>query len=151
MSGRSKDPLVSENTSISDVALTGAVLRLRLSIRNIGTAAWSAVQLKVQYSINQTEWYDVGTGEWLYADGLGVDGAPIGGLLLTGSTVQEHFVESTPTVTIIEVPVDGQGEWDICIESDGAISGKTYYFRLVLSDGTSLDVYSEYPTLTTVT
>jgi hypothetical protein len=144
-------PFASENTSISDVALTGAVLRLRLSIRNIGTAAWSAVQLKVQYSINQTDWYDVGTGEWLYSDGLGDNGTQIGGLLLNGSTVQEHFVESAPTVTIIEVPVDGQGEWDICIESDEAIPGETYYFRLVLSDGTSLDVYSEYPTLTTVT
>jgi hypothetical protein len=144
-------PFSSENTSISDVALTGAVLRLRLSIRNIGTATWSAVQLKVQYSINQTDWDDVGTGEWLYSDGLGSDGVQIGGLLLNGSTVQEHFVESAPTVTIIEVPVDGQGEWDICIESDGAIPEKTYYFRLVLSDGTSLDVYSEYPTLTTVT
>jgi hypothetical protein len=146
-------PFASENTSISDVALTGAVLRLRLSIRNIGTAAWSAVQLKVQYSINQIHWDDVGTGEWLYSDGLGNDGGQIGigGLLLTGSTVQEHFVESAPTVTIIDIPVDGQGEWDICIESDGAIPGKTYYFRLVLSDGTSLDLYSEYPTLKTVT
>jgi len=109
--------------------------------------------LKVQYSINQTDWDDVGTGEWLYADGLGNDGGQIGigGLLLTGSTVQEHFVESAPTVTIMDIPVDGQGEWDICIESDGAIPGKTYYFRLVLSDGTSLDLYSEYPTLKTVT
>ncbi|MCW4037785.1 MAG: DUF4382 domain-containing protein [Candidatus Bathyarchaeota archaeon] len=146
-------PFASENTSISDVALTGAVLRLRLSIRNIGTAAWSAVQLKAQYSINQMDWDDVGTGEWLYSDGLGDDGVQIGigGLLLTGSTVPEHFVESALTVTIIDIPVDGQGEWDICIESDGAISGETYYFRLVLSDGTSLDVYSEYPTLKTVT
>jgi len=144
-------PFASENTSISDVALTGAVLRLRLSIRNIGTAAWSAVQLKVQYSINQTDWDDAGTGVWLYSDGLGAEGVQIGKCLLTDSTVQEHFVESAPTVTIIDIPVDGQGEWDICIESDGAIPGKTYYFRLVLSDGTPLDVYSEYPTLKTVT
>jgi hypothetical protein len=144
-------PFVSENTSISDVTLTGAVLRLRLSIRNIGTATWSAVQLKTQYSINLTDWDDVGTGEWLYSDGLGSNGTQIGGLLLNGSTVQEHFVESAPTETIIDIPVDGQGEWDICIESNGAIPGKTYYFRLVLSDGTPLDIYSEYPTLQTVT
>ena len=32
---------------------------------------------------------------------------------------------------------------------DGAIEEKTYYFRFVLSDGTPLDAYSEYPTLTT--
>jgi hypothetical protein len=144
-------PFASENTSISDVALTGAVLRLRLSIRNIGTAAWSAVQVKAQYSINQIDWDDVGTGEWLYSDGLGDDGVQVGGLLLTDSTVPEHFVESAPTETIIDIPVDGQGEWDICIESNEAIPGETYYFRLVLSDGVSLDVYSEYPTLITVT
>lgn len=143
-------PFTTENTSIDDVALTEAVLRLRLSIRNIGSAAWSAVELKVQYSSNLVKWDDVGTGEWLYADGLGADGVQIGSLLLTGSTVMEHFVESEPTATIEDIPVAGQGEWDICLESDGAIPGKTYYFRFVLSDDTLLDAYSEYPTLTTV-
>jgi hypothetical protein len=142
-------PFDGENTSLSDVALTDVVLRLRLSIRNIGSAAWSAVQLKVQYSSNLIKWDDVGTGEWLYADGLGADGVQVGNLLLTGSTVMEHFVESEPTTIIEDIPVAGQGEWDICLESDGAIPGKTYYFRFVLSDGTLLDAYSEYPTLTT--
>ena len=140
-------PFVSENTSISDVALTGAVFRLRLSIRNIGSAAWSTVQLKVQYSSNLNTWDDVGTGVWLYADGLGDDGVQVGGFLLTGSTVMEHFVESTPSVNIISIPVAGQGEWDICLESNGVVKEKTYYFRFVQSDGTPLDAYSEYPTL----
>jgi hypothetical protein len=142
-------PLADENASISDVALTGAVLRLRLSIQNIGSAKWSGVQLKVQYSTNLVNWKDVGTGAWLYADGLGDDGVRIGDLLLTGSTKKEHFVESTPTSTIANIPVMGQGEWDICLVSDGARKEKTYYFRFVLADGTPLDAYSEYPTLTT--
>ncbi len=145
----SPTPFVSENTSINDVALTGEVLRLRLSIRNIGSAEWSAVQLKVQYSINLINWDDVGIDAWLYADGMGDDGVQVGGFLLNGSTVMEHYVESTPTVTIISIQVGDQGEWDICIESNGAIEGKTYYFRFVMSDGTPLDAYSEYPTLTT--
>ncbi|MHA2067083.1 MAG: DUF4382 domain-containing protein [Candidatus Thorarchaeota archaeon] len=143
-------PFTTENTSIDDVALTEAVLRLRLSIRNIGSAAWSAVELKVQYSTNLVQWDDVGTGAWLYADGLGTDGAQVGSLLLPGSSVMEHFVESAPTATIVDLPIAGQGEWDICLESNGAIQEKTYSFRFVLSDGTPLDAYSEYPTLTTV-
>jgi hypothetical protein len=145
----SPSPFVSENTSIIDVALTGEVLRLRLSIRNIGSAEWSAVQLKVQYSINLVKWDDVGTDAWLYADGLGDDGVQVGGFLLNGSTVLEHYVESTPTDTIIDIPATEQGEWDICIKSNGAIEEKTYYFRFVMLDGTPLDAYSEYPTLTT--
>jgi hypothetical protein len=143
------DPFTTENMSISDVAVTEAILRLRLSIRNIGSAVWSGVQLKVQYSTNLVQWNDVGTDAWLYADGLGDDGVLVESLLLTESTVMEHFVESTPTATIVAIPVAGQGEWDICLESNDAILDKTYYFRFVLIDGTPLDAYSEYPTLTT--
>ena len=142
-------PLAAENTLISSINVTGAVLRLRLALCNSGSGNWSGVQLTFQYSLNLTDWTDVGTGVWQYANGSGDDLTQVSTLLLTGSTVAEHFVESTPTAQIIEIPVDGQGEWDICIESDGAGFGETYSFRFVLKDGTPLDLYSEYPTLTT--
>lgn len=141
-----------EDTPISDVALTGEILRLRLSIINIGTAAWSNAQLKLQYTTNPDgTWHDVraqGT-VWLYYDGEGEDKARVGPLFLAGSTVREYLVESAPTEIIKEIPVNGQGEWDICIVSNGALPGTTYFFRFVLSDGTPLDEYTVYPTLTT--
>jgi len=131
------------NESITDVAVTEEVLRLRLAINNTGKAIWSSAQLKLQYT-NDTagDWDDVdakdGTGIWRYCEGLGSDKTVVTKLLLDGSTIAEHFVESSPTETIIMVPVDDQGEWDVCIESNGADPDETYYFRFVLSDGTPL-------------
>jgi len=154
------DPLTwktdADDKPITDIASTGAVLRIRLSIKNEGTAIWSGVQLKLQYAIDPDgDWYDVdaqgGTGIWRYFDGLGTDKAIVTSLFLAGSSVKEHFVESSPTETIAKIPIGGQGEWDICIESNGAGAGETYYFRFVLSDGTPLKAYAVYPTLTTVT
>ena len=143
-----------EDGPITGVAVTGAALRMRLSIKNEGEAIWSGVKSKLQYATSlEGAWYNVdaqgGTGIWRYHDGLGTDKATVASLFLTGSTVKEHFVESTPTETIANIPVGGQGEWDICINSNGAKAGETYYFRLVLSDGTPLSAYTKYPTLTT--
>ncbi|MCP8305323.1 MAG: DUF4382 domain-containing protein [archaeon] len=143
-----------KDTPIDDVTVTGEVLRLRLSIRNTGTTAWSGDQLKLQYSINPVDsssWNDVGEegADWMFYDGLGEDGEELKHLFLTHSTVEECFVELSNIIEIInEVPVNGQGEWDICIESNDALPGETYFFRLILSDGTTLD-YTQYPTLTT--
>jgi len=146
--------LADEDEAIMGVAANGSVLRLRLAIENDGKANWSGVELKLQYT-NDTEgdWTDVNAtgseGIWRYFDGNGTDKALVENLFLTGSNVMEHFVESSSTETIVMVPVDDQGEWDVCIESNGADPDETYYFRFVLSDGTPLYDYSEYPTLTT--
>jgi len=145
-----------QDSPITGVALTGAVLRMRLSIKNVGFSIWSGVQLKLQYNTSLTgDWRDVdaqgGAGIWRYSNGLGTDKAIVKKLFLTGSSVNETFVESSPTATIIKIPIGGQGEWDICIVSNGAVAGKTYYFRFVLSDGTPLNAYEKYPTLTTAT
>lgn len=140
-----------KDTPIDDVAVTGEVLRLRLSIRNTGTTAWSGDQLKLQYSTDGSSWNDVGEAGsvWIFHDGSGEDGEELKHLFLTHSTVEECFVESSNLIEIInEVPVNGQGEWDICIESNEAVPGETYLFRLILSDDTILD-YTQYPTLTT--
>jgi hypothetical protein len=142
-----------QDEPVADVSSVGGVLRLRLSVRNEGAATWSGVQLNLQYASDlEGEWFDVdgqgGAGIWRYHDGSGEDGATVEGLLIDGSTVREHFAESSPTEMIVDVPVDGQGEWDICIESNGADAGETYYFRFALSDGTPLGEYLAYPTLT---
>jgi len=154
-SGGSFEWLASEDETVTEIATEGDVLRLRLSVLNDEDGAiWSGVQLKLQYA-NDTEgdWTDVNAtgsdGVWRYFDGNGTDKALVGNLFLSGSDVMEHFVESSPTETIVMVPVDEQGEWDVCIESNGADPDETYYFRFVFSDGTPLYDYSEYPTLTT--
>jgi hypothetical protein len=153
-SGGSFEWLADEDEAIMGVAANGSILRLRLAIENDGKINWSDVELKLQYT-NDTEgdWTDVNAsgsdGVWRYFDGNGTDKALVGNLFLTGSDVMEHFVESSPTETIVMVPVDEQGEWDVCIESNGADPDETYYFRFVLSDGTLLYDYSEYPTLST--
>lgn len=60
---------VDQDSPIIGVASTGAVLRMRLSIRNEGEAIWSGVQLKLQYNTTTDlkEWSDVdaqgGTGK----------------------------------------------------------------------------------------
>jgi len=143
-----------EDTPINDVAVTGEVLRLRLSIKNTETFTWSDnIKLKVQYTTDFTDWYDLktgsGTGIWIFYDGLGKNKAEIEYLYLSGSTVNEHFVETTPTAVIKEISSNEQGEWDICIVSNGASPETTYYFRFVLSDGTLLEEYEHYPTVTT--
>lgn len=144
-----------QDVSIKSIALIGEILRLRLAITNEGTAIWSSTQLTLQYATDlEGEWYNVeaqgGTGPWRFSDGLGSDQTVISNLFLTGSTVHEHFVESTPTATITKLQIGSQGEWDICIESNGAEADTTYSFRLIRSDGTPLSGYSAYPTLTTI-
>jgi hypothetical protein len=144
-----------EDDPLTGVAVEGEVMRLRLSVLNDdGEAIWSGVQLKLQYATDtEGDWFDVDEddqgGIWRYDDGEEEDKAEVDSLLLSGSTVEEHFVESSPTETIVNVPIDDQGEWDVCIESNGADPETTYFFRFALSDGTPLYDYYEYPTLTT--
>jgi len=80
---------------------------MRLSIKNDGDAIWSGVRLKLQYTTDgpddpEADWSDVdaqgGEGMWRYHDGLGTDKATMTWLYLYGSTVKEHFVESSPTL-----------------------------------------------------
>jgi hypothetical protein len=148
-------PLADENTPLEDVSTTVEGLRLRLAILNDGKAPWSGDALRLQFtdddpSDSAAVWIDVGgTEKWVYSDGLGTDGNAVAELLLFESTLEEHFVESSPTEIIVDLPKDDQGEWDICIESNGADSDTEYFFRFVLEDGSPLDRYDEYPTLTT--
>jgi len=145
-----------QDIAITNIGLTGEVLRLRLAIKNEGEAIWSSTQLTLQYATNREgPWSDVeaqgGTGPWRYSDGLGSDQTAVTNLYLTGSTIHEHFMESTPTVILTKLQIGYQGEWDICIESNGAYADTTYYFRFIRSNGTPLNDYVNYPTLTTIT
>ncbi len=146
------DPRSETNKSISGVHV-GDILRLRLALYNNDSADWLGGQLKIQYAASDSDWRDVeesnGDGEWRYCNGLTEDKSWVENLLLSGSDVREHFVESAPTALPQNLSVGSQGEWDICLENNGASDGKVYRFRFVYSNGTELDVYSEYPRLVT--
>jgi hypothetical protein len=45
---------------------------------------------------------------------------------------------------------NGVGEWDWVLQNNGALHNTTYYFRLIRNDGSELQTYLNYPTLTTV-
>ena len=140
-----------EDTAIIEVA-SATVLRLRVTI-SVSGGTMTGWTLKLQYATSVGgSWTDVGAQAgaaiWRYYNGLGVDQAQVASALLTGTTVREHFVEAAPSATQIDVPTTGQGEWDFCIQHNGAADGTIYYFRIVKNDGTTV-TYSVYPTLTT--
>jgi hypothetical protein len=49
---------------------------------------------------------------------------------------------------MVDIPINGQGEWDFAIETNGVNELLTWYFRMVKDDGTPLSNYSKYPLAT---
>ncbi len=144
-----------------NVAITGAnigtVYRIRMNAGITGANLPAAVQaFKLQYAANTGgPWTDVGTlgsaSIWRgFNNTTPSDGAPITSLLLSGSNVLESYEEANPSVSNPNaVNVGQRGEWDWVVQNNGADGNTTYYFRLVKSDGTALDTYTNYPQLTT--
>jgi len=87
-------------------------------------------------------------GVWqFYDNGSIADGATITSTLLSASEVNESYGESNPTASNPNaIPVGQEGEWDYALDPANA-SGTTYYFRMVESDGTPLNSYTNYPTI----
>ena len=87
-------------------------------------------------------------GVWQFYDNASVaDGATITGTLLFASEVNESYGESNPTASNPNaIPVGQEGEWDYALDPASA-SSSTYYFRMVESDGTPLNSYTNYPTI----
>ncbi len=76
-------------------------------------------------------------------------GTTVSSLLLSSSNVQETYEQSNPTaITPYEIPVGQFGEWDFSVLPANAVVNTAYYFRMIKSDGTALDFYSNYPTVT---
>ena len=151
-SAESPTPLASEDFGWGGINSSGYKLRLRIGI-NVTQTTLSGWKFKLQYA-NSTAgpWKDVGavgsTEIWRYFNGEGTDKQQIAKLNLTSSTVKEHFVESSPTATMVDIPINGQGEWDFAIETNGVNEFLYWYFRMVKDDGTALSNYSIYPLAT---
>ncbi len=140
--------------------IPGNVLRLRMTFNVTNATATALSQaFKLQYvaadsgtCASALMWTDVGAigaggALWRGYNNAGVtDGANLSSLLLTNSNVGESYTEqnnssSTPT----EIPLLQTGEWDWVIQDNLATEGTNYCFRMVKSDGTPLDTYTDYP------
>ncbi|MFC1925596.1 hypothetical protein ACFLW2_02745 [Chloroflexota bacterium] len=133
-------------------------LRMNVEVGGIDMAAGSQ-SFKLQYSTSTSgPWTDVADAGaegvlWRGYDNTSpADGATVAvGLLLTTSDVRGTYEESNPSAVNPYAVVIGElGEWDWVIQDYNAASEETYYFRMVRSDGTALDTYTNYPQITTI-
>ena len=146
-------PLALENTSTTG-ATPGSVFRLRLNVGAAGVDLPTGPQaFKLQFAATTTgPWTNVGapasTTIWRGFDNPApADGTTLPSLLLSSSNVLETYEEANPSVpnpNPLLATSTNQGEWDWVIEDKLAPTG-TFYFRMVKSDGTPLDGYTNYP------
>ena len=153
--------LAAENTGVSNVAASGAFLRLRLGMDVSDSPLATSTTLKLQYGSgvscpSSCIWSDVG------ADGSGEiwrgnasqnggvsDGAVITSALVTGTNVLQTYEEQNDVTTVLYVPASNRTEWDWMLETNGLAAAETYYFRLVQTDSTPLEAYTQYATAST--
>ena len=127
-------------------------VRVSKTVRGID---WASTEYNNQsspgtfYSVG-TEEIDTSTIAWKYYDDSSVsDDTTLTTLLLTSSDTAGSYSEANPTASNPNAITSGnQGEWDFAITpDDGIIAETVYYFRLIESDDTVLDTYTEYPEL----
>ncbi len=163
-----------ENTAItvSDAPpKNGDTIRLRMSAL-VGTEplATSTAAFKLQYGVRATScsaiasssWNDVGafssSTAWRgfnnasVTDGTALSGNPptAGDLVLSVSDRAGRYTEENPTgQNPYRVGIGEDVEYDWVLQDNATSSAASYCFRMVQSDGTALDSYTYYPTLTT--
>jgi len=156
---------LAENAAISGVdspPINGDVLRLRINITigSVNLAAGSQ-SFKLQFATSSgscastTNWSDVdainGSGVWRgYNNNTPADGAVLSGLLLSTSNATATYEEANNSANNPYAVSVGQNiEYDWVIQDNNAPSGTTYCFRMIKSDGTTLNSYTNYPSLIT--
>ena len=161
------NPDIAQDTAItilpySNLAPTSTVeLRLRTNF-TVSSAALSAVaqQFKLQFkegtdaTCNTGSWTDVGAQAsavtWRFANSSVTTSLLSVTKLSPVSNVLESYVTTTPTyVNPNSVSVGEEMEYDFHIEHNGATSTDQYSFRVVESDNTEFDSYTNCPTLAT--
>jgi len=118
----------------------------------ISTSSRSAAWLVNQYkSLNLTlnTYSGEETATWLFYDNAGLaSSTEISQTVLLNSEVGETYEEKNPvTLNPKAISANSEGEWDFALDPIGAAT-TTYYFRMVISDDSALDDYSNYPKLT---
>ncbi|MCH8088603.1 MAG: hypothetical protein IH955_01155 [Chloroflexi bacterium] len=148
--------LAPENTELAG-ATPLSVFRIRMNLTIDGRAMPAGSQaFKLQYATSTSgPWTDVGaigSGEtWRGFNNGGVaDGADITALRLAASDVLETYEERNPSAPNTNTVNPGQqAEWDWVVQNNVASPG-TYFFRMVTSDGSPLDEYTNYPEINAV-
>jgi hypothetical protein len=155
---------LAENTAASATngPVSGNVLRLRMGITaGVLQLNASSQAFKLQFGSNATcssvsAWQDVpaassSTSPWrAYDNSTPTDGTTISSLLLSTATVGGSYVEANNSPNNPNaIPTSGVGEWDWAVEANSLSPATSYCFRMVKSDGSTLDTYSVYPQLTT--
>ena len=167
-------PNLGENTPLTvtdEPPGDGERLRLRMSLRvSNANLPGGLFAFKLQYGLRATSsscsaigsWTDVGAvgsgAIWRGYDATGtVDGTnvsgnpPTGGqLLLSVSDIAGTYVEQNPSpANPYAVSAANDVEYDWHIQHNGAVERSTYCFRMIESDGTTLDGYFNYPQVRT--
>ncbi|MBP9668907.1 MAG: DUF2341 domain-containing protein [Candidatus Pacebacteria bacterium] len=137
------------------------VLRLRMTIlvSNVALSS-SALSLTLQYAADAncsagSEWFEVGeigstTAPWRGYNNAGVsDGATLPSVLLTTADVAATYEEENDSATNPNsISTTQEGEWDWVLQHN-ATEGTNYCFRVITSEGETLNAYSTYPALVT--
>jgi hypothetical protein len=156
-------PDIAESTSIvplpagNDPPDSSQELRLRVNF-TVNTASLTATsqQFKLQFkagtdgSCTTGSWTDVGSGAWVFATSSVTDGANLSVIKLSSSDVLEEYAKSNPTQTNHNSATATQDiEYDFHIIGTSMAEATQYSFRVVESDNTVFDAYTNCPTLTT--
>lgn len=136
----------------AEIGTVTVIPRLRMNL-TVGASNLSASteQFDLQYSAHTSmgPWTDVGTGAWIFKDnGLVADPENISSALVSTTDVVETYHESNPTSLNPNGANNGQEiEYDWSLDPANATPGVIYYFRMVKSNGDSLDGYDNYPSI----
>ena len=149
--------LAAEDTAASGVA-SSDVIRLRISLGATVLATSAGETFKLQYALSTGgPWTDVGgIGSGViwrgYDNATPTDGSTLSVALLSGISILETYEEANSSAGIPNsITVGNSAEWDWVIENNGAAAAATYYFRMVYSDGSAVDTYTQHAQLSTAT
>ncbi len=154
---------LAENTSIGGSNRPSAddVLRLRMSVQNsVAELTANAQDFKLQFGTGSScasvsNWQDVGeisssTAPWRgYNNTSAADNATISSLLLTGADIGGSYEEeNSSALNPNTVAVGEDVEYDWVLQAHNLADETNYCFRMVESDGTIFNTYTNYPQVT---
>ncbi len=163
-----------ENTSISalDEPLTiDEKVRIRMTVKVANANLAAGIQdFKLQYGLRSSTCSAIASNNW-YAVGEIGSSTPWRGFLATGTTDGTSLSTNPPTGGDLIISVSDRAgslvhesptlgnpytvlesedvEYDWHLQHNGANSNSTYCFRMIRGDGTTLDVYNNYPQIRT--
>lgn len=130
--------LAAENVAPADIEL-GNLIKLRLSVREIGGDSAQNIKFKLQFS----EFSDFSQGvsdvveigncdefsSWCYGNGVDSDGALVSTLVLSDSAVKGTHNEFGSTTSTFNHPANGVTEYEFTVKSQNPTANTIYFFR----------------------